>query len=90
MTGIVKPPRHRVFVLRYWEVRSQRPEPQAVWRFSLEDPRTGQRHGFATLAELVTFLGQEVEPGRQLAVEVGERPARRPWRRRKQPRLSRL
>jgi hypothetical protein len=31
-----------------------------VWRFSLEDPRTGQRRGFASLEVLVAFLRTEL------------------------------
>jgi hypothetical protein len=31
-----------------------------VWRFRLEDPRTGQRHGFASLEALVAVLEQEM------------------------------
>ncbi len=31
-----------------------------MWRFSLEDPRTGQRRGFPTLAALFVALEQEV------------------------------
>lgn len=34
-------------------------EDETNWRFSLEDPRTGVRRGFATLDELVSFLQQE-------------------------------
>jgi len=31
-----------------------------VWRFSLEDPRTGRRRGFASLEALVVFLQAEL------------------------------
>jgi hypothetical protein len=89
MPGIEKPPRHGVYVLRYWEVRSRHSEPQAVWHYCLEDPRTGERHGFPSLAQLVAFLGAELEPGRAAAlVRMAARPARGRWRRRKTPRLS--
>jgi hypothetical protein len=35
-----------------------------VWRFSLQDPRTNQRHGFATLEALLVSLQSDlaVEP----------------------------
>ncbi len=49
------PSRYQVFVLRCWEERGEAP-PSAVWRFSLEDPGTQQRRGFAHLEALVTFL----------------------------------
>ena len=36
------------------------PDVPVTWRFSLENPRTGQRHGFATLGALITALEQEM------------------------------
>jgi hypothetical protein len=33
-----------------------------VWRFSLEDPLTGQRHGFASLKALTDWLSAELYP----------------------------
>jgi hypothetical protein len=56
-----KPPRYRSYVLTFWEERSQDPETPVVWRFSLQDPRTGQRRGFASFEELMTFLRSELE-----------------------------
>jgi hypothetical protein len=56
-----KPPRYCVYVLRFWEERSQYPDRPGVWRFSLEVPRTGERHGFASLEALVAFLRAQVE-----------------------------
>jgi hypothetical protein len=50
------PPRYRTFLLTLWEERSQDPNSPAVWRFRLEDPRTRQRQGFASLAEVISFL----------------------------------
>ena len=49
-------PHLRAYMLRCWEVRSLEPECQAVWRFSLEDPHTGERFGFANLNALIAFL----------------------------------
>jgi len=49
------PPRYQVFLLRCWEERSERPE-SAAWRFSLQDPGTGLRRGFASLEALLAFL----------------------------------
>ncbi len=49
------PPRYQVFLLCCWEERGERPDA-TVWRFSVDDPRTGHRHGFASLDALVTFL----------------------------------
>lgn len=47
------------FVLRCWAERDQRGDA-ALWRFSLEDTRTGRRRGFADLNELVTALRTEL------------------------------
>jgi hypothetical protein len=56
-----KPPRYRSYVLTFWEERSRDPEMLVVWRFSLQDPRTGQRRGFASFEELMNFLRSELE-----------------------------
>jgi hypothetical protein len=50
------PPRYSTFLLTLWEERNEDPNSPAVWRFRLEDPRTGQRQGFASLAEVISFL----------------------------------
>jgi hypothetical protein len=54
-----KPPRYRCYLLTLWEERSPDPLEPVAWRFRLEDPRTGQRHGFASLDALVAVLEQE-------------------------------
>jgi len=43
------------YLLRLWEVDT---DGEPVWRFSLHDPRTGERLGFAGLAQLNEFLHQ--------------------------------
>jgi hypothetical protein len=50
-----EPPSYQVFLLRCWEERSEHPE-SGTWRFSLQDPGTGQRRGFANLEALLAFL----------------------------------
>lgn len=55
-----KPPFYRSYLLTFWEERSRDPSVPVVWRFSLEDPRTGQRHGFANLEAVVAALEQEM------------------------------
>ena len=54
------PPRYQVFLLRCWEERGEHPESGA-WRFSLQDPATGLRRGFASLEALVAALEWEME-----------------------------
>ena len=56
-----KPPRYRSYLLTFWEERSCDPDTPVVWRFSLQDPRTGQRCGFASFEEMMTFLRRELE-----------------------------
>jgi hypothetical protein len=57
-----KPPRYRSYLLTFWEERGRDPSAPVIWRFSLEDPHTGQRHGFANLEALVAALEQETAP----------------------------
>lgn len=54
-------PAYRSFLLRCWEECDERGE-RRVWRFSLEDSRTRQRRGFASLAELAAALAVETTP----------------------------
>jgi hypothetical protein len=58
-----KPPRYRTYLLTIWEERSQDPALPAVWRFRLEDPRSGQRHGFGEFEEMMAFLRGELDGG---------------------------
>jgi hypothetical protein len=55
-----EPPRYRAYMLRCWEVRSPDPDGFTTWRFSLEDPDSKQRLGFADLEALMAFLGDEL------------------------------
>ena len=60
MTIFAKPPRYRSYLLTFWEERSHDPSLPVVWRFSLEDPRTGERRGFGSLEALAAALEQEI------------------------------
>jgi hypothetical protein len=51
-----EPLRYEAYVLHCWEVRSALPSTEATWRFSFEDPRTGEKHGFADLEALLGYL----------------------------------
>ncbi len=53
MTGRRQP--YISYLLRLWLVEDDGP----VWRASLENPTTAERHGFATLDRLVAFLMAE-------------------------------
>jgi len=59
-----RPPGYRSYLLRFWEERSEQPA-MAVWRFSLEDPQTGQRYGFANLEALTAWLKTEMTDASQ-------------------------
>jgi hypothetical protein len=59
-----RPPRYGAYLLRYWEVRSDRPGQPSTWLFSLEEAGTGERCGFRDLEALVAFLREEL--GRDL------------------------
>jgi hypothetical protein len=50
---------YRVYVLRSWQEGVPSSGTPAVWRFSLEDPTTRQRRGFADLESLMSFLAAE-------------------------------
>ena len=64
MQDLGKPPAYRSYLLRLWEERSEQPA-MVMWRCSLEDALTGQRHGFASLEALMDWLKAELsQPGR--------------------------
>ena len=56
MTGSA--PLYLSYLLRLW-LAGDGDQPQ--WRFSLEDPLSGERFGFNNLEELVEFLRQKIE-----------------------------
>ena len=70
-----KPPRYRSYVLTVWEERSRDPSSPVAWRFSLEDPRTGQRRGFADLAALVAALKEGIGDDCTKGQGAADRPA---------------
>ena len=51
-----KPAHYRSFLLRLWVDSDLR-----QWRFSLEDPHTGERRGLANLDALIAFLKEAME-----------------------------
>ena len=56
MSVIEEQPRYRTYLLTMWEERGGEPDARVVWRFRLEDPRTGERKGFADLDALMEGL----------------------------------
>jgi hypothetical protein len=56
-----KPSRYLSYIVRCWQEPSVHAGRETkVWRFSLQDPRTGQRRGFATLEALLVSLQEEL------------------------------
>lgn len=60
MSDLYRPSHYRAYLLRFWQEARGHPDLPDTWRFSLEDPRTGQRQGFANLEALVDFVRQEM------------------------------
>jgi hypothetical protein len=67
-----QPPRYRSYLLTMWEERSRDPDAPVVWRFSLHDPHSGERRGFASLAALLAALQQEIDDSGNEQREGGE------------------
>jgi hypothetical protein len=44
---------YQAYLLRLWRARCR---GRWQWRVSIENPASGERHGFRTLTELFTFL----------------------------------
>ncbi|MBI5034639.1 MAG: hypothetical protein HZB51_29305 [Chloroflexi bacterium] len=55
-----KPFPYQSYLLRFWQESNAPTNSARVWRFSLEDPRTGERMGFANLEHLLAFLREQM------------------------------
>jgi hypothetical protein len=64
MSQVNEPPRYHTLLLTLWEERNHDPDLPAVWRFRLEDPRTGQKRGFVSLDGLMVALEQQMKRDR--------------------------
>jgi hypothetical protein len=62
------PSRYGAYLLRYWEVRSDRPGRPSTWRFSLEEAGTEERRGFRDLGALMAYLERQL--GREVVGAV--------------------
>ena len=56
-TNDPNPKQYRSYLLRVWRAETR----DACWHASLEDPRTGDRVGFACLEQLFAYLMEHVE-----------------------------
>jgi hypothetical protein len=50
--------RYLSYLLRLWQIESK---GRLVWRASLEDARTGERQGFASIDALLAFLREQTD-----------------------------
>ena len=76
--GHRKPLSYAAYLLRLWQATSGGTAP---WRASLQDPHTGQRVGFACLADLFAFLEDQTRlpgPGLERPDEDGSQPPAAP------------
>ena len=65
-------PGYLAYLLRLWRVND---DGKPVWRASLENPHTGERHGFASLERLFAFLEEktvELAQREEQTKDVGE------------------
>ena len=49
---------YQSYLIRLWLVEEER---KFVWRASLENPHTGERQGFTSLARLIAYLESRTE-----------------------------
>ena len=55
MNSTTEASRYQAYLLRLWLTGD---DDTAAWRASLEDPRTGERRGFADVNSLLAFLAE--------------------------------
>lgn len=51
-----KSPYYRIYLLTVWQEQNRGPPERIVWRFRLEDPRSGQQQAFADAATFMAAL----------------------------------
>ena len=51
-----RPPYYRIYLLTVWQEQSRGPPASIIWRFRLEDPRTGRQQVFADATTLMNAL----------------------------------
>lgn len=48
-----RPERYHAFLLRFWQIEQ---DGEETWQASLEDSRTGEKRGFASIEALVKYV----------------------------------
>jgi hypothetical protein len=51
-----QPPYYRIYLLTVWQEQSRGPPESIIWRFRLQDPRTGCQGVFADAASFMAAL----------------------------------
>ncbi len=79
MANYDHPHHYHAYLLRCWQERSAQVPSSTTRRFSLEDPHTGIRLGFASLERLVAFLDNQTcdvcrATMEQVAIQDGAEP----------------
>ena len=68
-----KPPGYRSYILRCWEAPAQGAgQPGHRFRFSLEDPSTGEHQGFVSIQALTEFLQSSMKAGNTTTDQPGQ------------------
>lgn len=60
------PPYYRIYLLTVWQEQSRGPPESTIWRFRLEDPRTGAQQVFADAVTLMAALQELTPPGKEV------------------------
>jgi len=60
-----QPETYLAYLVRLWKVNQ---DEQCCWRVSIEDPFTGERHGFVNVNAFIAFIKEKTEgvPGKDL------------------------
>ena len=56
----IKEHQYLSYLLRLWQVKRN---GDVIWRASLDNPHTGERCGFHSLAALMDFLSTQIQEG---------------------------
>ena len=66
---------YRIFMLRLWQEDESSTGEPAPLRIVLEEPQSGERLSFASLAALLTHLEEAVQPQPESASALGQTEA---------------
>ena len=54
-------PHYCAYLLRCWAEHSAHPQQPLIWRFSVEDPHSGDPRRFATFEALIAYLVTQLQ-----------------------------